>query len=162
MGSQIVHDGDRPLLVRRRKLRKEAHSVTKRLKVILSGRPLWMLTAIGAAFVGGILTPVSVPIRGPLVDINDTILIAILVALGGFVAQLYLRMGKLESDLAKFREENDGLRADLTAAVSFIDRLGLWIAAGMPPTKMPRPAKRLEDHIDAELWVDDPAVGGTD
>ena len=35
-----------------------------------------------------------------------------LVALGGFVAQLYLRMGKLEADVARFRE-SDGVRSRL-------------------------------------------------
>lgn len=135
-----------------------------KLTLILKARPMWALVvAVCVALGVGLLIPTSANFRGPLVDINDGLMVAILIALGGFVAQLYLRMGKLEADVAKFRDENDGLRADLTAAASFIDRLGLWIAAGMPPGRTPKPAKRLEEHIDAELWTDEStAVGGTE
>lgn len=100
----------------------------------------------------GLLIPLPEGVRGPLVTIDNTILIAVLVALGGFVAQLYTRMNKLEADVNRFRDENDGLRADLTAATSFIDRLGIWLLAGSPPDKTPKPAERLREHIDAELW----------
>lgn len=135
-----------------------------KLKVILQGRPIWLfIVGVAVALSVGLMIPTSSGFRGPLVDINDGLMAAVLIALGGFVAQLYLRMGKLEADVARFRDENDGLRADLTAAASFIDRLGLWIAAGMPPGRTPKPAKRLEEHIDAELWTDEStAVGGTE
>ena len=136
--------------------------MSKKLKVLLTVRPVWLLlVAACVAFLIGVVTPVSAPVRGPLVDINDTILIAVLVTLGGFVAQLYLRMGKLEADLEKFRDDNNDLRSDLSAAASFINRIGWWVAKGCKGP-MPRPAKRLDEHIDAGLWSDDAAVGGTD
>ena len=133
------------------------------LKVLMKVRPIWVLLAmVTGAFIIGLFIPTTAQFRGPLVDINDTILVAVLVALGGFVAQLYLRLGKLENDLSAFRAKNEDLHNDLAAAASFINRVGLWVTAGMPPAKRPRPPKQLAEHIDAELWADDPAVGGTD
>ena len=125
----------------------------KTFKVSFKGRPVWLTAiAVAAALVIGILIPMPENARGPLVTVDNTILIAVLVALGGFVAQLYARMNKLEADVFRFRAENDGLRADLTAATTFIDRLGIWLLAGSPPDKTPAPAERLREHIDAELW----------
>ena len=148
--------------------------MAKKLKVLLTVRPLWLLMAAAVvAFIVGMLTPVTAPFRGPIVDINDTILIAVLIALGAFVAQLYVdrgqmmaRIGKLETDLQGFRDENTNLRDDLAAAASFINRIGWWVTQGMPPTKRPRPPQQLAEHIDAELWASGEAigdaVGGTD
>ena len=134
-----------------------------RIKVLLTVRPLWLLVlVIVVAFVGGIVTPVSVPIRGPIIDINDTIMIAILMAFGGIILNLYNRIGKLEADLKSFRDENVTLRDDLAAAASFINRIGWWVTQGMPPNKRPRPPQQLAEHIDAELWMNDEAIGGTD
>jgi len=141
-----------------------------KIKLLLTVRPIWLLgVVILVAFAGGILTPVAAPVRGPIVDINDTILIAVLIALGAFVAQLYVdrgqmmsRIGKLESDLQGFRDENTNLRDDLAAAASFINRIGWWVTQGMPPNKRPRPPQQLAEHIDAELWMNDEAIGGTD
>lgn len=114
---------------------------------------MWLLAiAVVTSLVIGLLIPLPEGVRGPLVTVDNTILIAVLVALGGFVAQLYTRMNKLEADVSRFRAENDGLRADLTAATTFIDRLGIWLLAGSPPDKTPKPAERLREHIDAELW----------
>lgn len=136
--------------------------MSNKIKVILAVRPLWLLVgAVAVAFAAGIIMPMAPGVRGPLVDINDGILIAILVSLGGFVAQLYLRMGKLETDLRSFREDNDGLRADLTDAASFINRVGLWVAKGSKGP-IPQPSERLSKHVDAELWAEEPvAIGGT-
>ena len=125
----------------------------KTLKVSVKGRPVWLTAlAVVAALVTGILIPMPGNARGPLVTVDNTILIAVLVTLGGFVAQLYARMNKLEADVSRFRAENDGLRSDLTAATTFIDRLGIWLLAGSPPDKTPKPAERLREHIDANLW----------
>ena len=148
--------------------------MTQRIKVLLAVRPVWLLAlVIIVAFVAGILTPVTANFRGPIVDINDAILIAVLIALGAFVAQLYVdrgqlyaRIGKLEADLKGFRDENSSLRDDLAAAASFINRIGWWVTQGMPPSKRPRPPQQLAEHIDAELWASGEAVGdavgGTD
>lgn len=136
-------------------------------KVILAARPVWVLVLVAVVMAAvfwtiGLMTPTTPGFRGPLVDINDGIMIAILVALGGFVLNLYNRIGKLETDLQTFRSENDTLRTDLRAATTFIDRVGLWMVAGMPASKRPRQPKQLAEYIDPELWGEDIAVGGTD
>ena len=107
--------------------------------------------ALVIVFAAGLLTPTPPGFRGPLVDLNDTLLIAVLVALGGFVAQLYLRMGKLETDVKALQEGKAEALDKLTAAASFINRVGLWIAAGCRDA-MPEPPNQILPHIDGKLW----------
>lgn len=149
-----------------------------KLKLILTVRPIWLLLVVAAlALIIGLLIPVTPDFRGPIVDINDTIMIAILVALGGFIANLYLqrgqdlaRIGKLEDnlkaaqqDFQASRDQNDTLRSDLAAAASFINRVGYWITQGMPASKRPRPPKQLDEHgVDMDPWDDEMPIGGTD
>ncbi len=136
-----------------------------KLKLILTTRPLWVLPAvIIIALAVGLTTGVQIPlppnIRGPLVDINDGILIAFIVALGGILAQLYSRVGKLEERITAVEAAKDAALDKLTAAASFINRIGLWLAKDRAGD-MPQPPDQILPHIDAELWNDD-AVGGTD
>lgn len=136
-------------------------SLKARVRHIRKTRPYWVLgVGMILMLVLGVLIPLPPYFRGPLVDINDGILIAVLVAISAFVAQLYvdrgqllLRMGKLEDSVTDFREENDDLRSDLRAATSFIDSVGLWIVGGMHPSLRPSPPKRLENQINSTLWA---------
>ncbi len=144
-----------------------------KIKVILQGRPVWVLFLVAAAFlVAGLLIPTAPGFRGPLFTVENAILGAVILALGGFIAnlyadrgQLYSRLGKLEADLEDLRQKNESQRGDLTAAASFINRLGLWlrkqIVDGLLPSDLPQPPEQLLKHgVDDELWSD--AVGGTD
>ncbi len=120
----------------------------------------WMMPILAAAiaFPIGVLAPI--PGKQPFVDVNDAILIAVLVAVGGFLAQLYLRMGKLEDKVAQLEAARSEALDKLGAAASFINRIGLWLAKGAVGP-MPQPPAQIRDHIDAELWESD-APGGTD
>ena len=140
-----------------------------KLKLTLQGRPLWLLFVVAAAaLVAGLLIPTTPGFRGPLFTIENDLLGAVILALGGFIAnlyadrgQLYSRLGKLETDLEKLRERNEAQRGDLAAATTFINRVGLWLAGGMKGP-LPQPPEQLLKHgVDDELW-DDPALGGTD
>lgn len=143
-----------------------------KLKLILQGRPLWVLLVVGAAMlIVGLLIPTTPGFRGPLFTVENAILGAVILALGGFIAnlyadrgQLYSRLGKLETDIEDLRRQNETQRGDLTAAASFINRLGLWlrkqIVDGILPADLPQPPEQLLKHgVDDELWD---AVGGTD
>ena len=111
--------------------------------------------------IGGSVVGIATAIPGkPLVDINDGILIAILVALGGFLAQLYLRLGKLEDRIGTLETAKSEALDKLAAAASFINRVGFWVARGCVGP-MPQPPEQIRAHIDAELWESD-APGGTD
>lgn len=146
----------------------------KRLKVLLTVRPAWLLVvAVAIAFAGGLLIPTAPTVRGPLLSVENSVLIAALVGLGVLVGNLYMqrgqdlaRIGKLEDDLKaaqkdlhSFRDENSTLRDALNAAASFINRVGLRLMSGRGP--WPQPPEQIASHIDAELWDDIPA-GGTD
>lgn len=144
-----------------------------KIKVILQGRPPWVLFLVAAVFlVAGLLIPTTPGFRGPLFTVENAILGAVILALGGFIAnlyadrgQLYSRLGKLETDIEDLRRQNETQRGDLTAAASFINRLGLWlrkqIVDGILPADLPQPPEQLLKHgVDDELWSD--AVGGTD
>ena len=143
--------------------------MTKRIKVLLTVRPVWLLVAAATlAFAVGIFIPTSPTFRGPLFSIENTILIAATVVLGALIAQLYVdrgqmltRIGKLEDDLRTVRSDNDESRADLTDAASFINRVGLWISKGCKGP-VPQPSERLAKHVDTELWAEEVPVGGTD
>ena len=145
-----------------------------KFKVIVQGRPVWLLiAAVLAALLVGLLIPTSPTFRGPLVSVENSVLIAALVGLGVLVGNLYMqrgqdlaRIGKLEDDLKSaqkdlhsFRDENSTLRDTLNAAASFINRVGLRLMQGRGP--WPQPPEQIASHIDAELWDDIPA-GGTD
>lgn len=142
-----------------------------KLKLILHGRPLWVLFVVAAlALAVGLLIPTTPGFRGPLFTVENAILGAVILALGGFIAnlyadrgQLYTRLGKLEADLEKLREQNETQRGDLIAAASFINHLGLWlrkqIMDGILPADLPQPPEQLLPHgVDGELY----AIGGTD
>ncbi len=136
-----------------------------KIKLILTARPLWVLPVLViVALIAGIAAGVQIPlppnIRGPLVDINDGILIAFIVALGGILAQLYSRVGKLEERIGAVEAAKDEALDKLTAAASFINRIGLWLAKDQRG-EMPQPPEQILPHLDAELWPQD-AVGGTD
>lgn len=131
------------------------------LKLILKGRPIWLLVvAVVVTLVVGLLIPVAPGVRGPLVDINDGILLAILAGMGLFVGNLYQRLGKLEDRLGTLEVAKDAALDKLTAAASFINRIGLWLTAGQQGP-MPQPPDQILPHIDAELWEQD-NPGGTD
>lgn len=144
-----------------------------KIKLILKARPLWILVLVATlSVIVGLLIPTAPGVRGPLFTVENAILGIVIVALGGFIANLYLdrsqlytRLGKLEDDVRTLREANEQQRGDLTAAASFINRLGLairkWIDSGMPPRDLPKPPDQLLKHgVDDELWSD--AIGGTD
>ena len=104
-----------------------------------------MLLVVGAALIVGLLIPTTPGFRGRCSpwrtrsSAGDP-------RPGGFIAnlyadrgQLYSRLGKLETDIEDLRRQNETQRGDLTAAASFINRLGLGCAsrswtASCPPT----------------------------
>ena len=60
-----------------------------KLKLILQGRPLWLLFVVGAAMlIVGLLIPTTPGFRGPLFTVENAILGAVILALGGFIEQL--------------------------------------------------------------------------
>lgn len=145
-----------------------------KIVLVFKARPLWLLiVAASLALIVGLLIPTAPGFRGPIVDINDGILVAVITALGLFVtglslfvAQLWQRLGKIENDLKEYRKETEAQQGDLAAAASFINRIGLawrqWIVTGRVPAEMPQPPAQLAKHgVDAELWEQD-APGGTD
>lgn len=132
-----------------------------KLKVIVQGRPVWLLiAAVLAALLAGLMIPTAAPIRGPLVDINDGLLIAVLGGLGLFVGHLYTRLSKLEDRITAMEAAKDAALDKLTAAASFINRIGLYIAGGMRGP-LPEPPEQILPHIDAGFWEQD-SPGGTD
>jgi len=154
------------------------------IKLILKTRPIWlMVAAVVVALIIGLIVPTGPTFRGPIVDVNDGTMLTIfgisVTAFGLVLAQMYVdrgqmltRIGKLEDDLQELRsvidtergEKRDAL-ADLSAAASFINRIGLawrqWIVTGVIPKELPQPPEQLTKHgVDVELW--DAPVGGTD
>jgi len=119
-----------------------------------------MTVILAALLAFGIGTAAPIPGKQALVDINDGILIAVLVAMGGFLAQLNQRQGKLEDRLTQLEAARSEALDKLGAAASFINRIGLWVARGCVGP-MPQPPDQIRAHIDAELWESD-APGGTD
>lgn len=145
-----------------------------KLKLTLRARPIWLYwLSVGAALIAGLLWPTSPGVRGPLLTVENTVLGVVIMALGGVVMNLWGRIGKLEdavrsaqedlrtaqADLQTFREENSTLRDTLSAAASFINRVGLRLISGRGP--WPQPPTQIAEHIDAELWDDIP-TGGTE
>lgn len=146
-----------------------------KIKLILKTRPLWILLVVGVfCLIAGLLIPTAPGFRGPLFTVENVILGVVIAALGVFIAnlyadrnQLYQRLGKLEDDVRTLRDANESQRGDLTAAASFINRIGLfarqWLTDGVPPARWPQPPKQLLEHgVDGELWDMDDAPGGTD
>lgn len=139
-----------------------------KFKLVLQTRPIWLLiAAVAIALIVGLMIPTTADFRGPLVDINDGVLIAVITGLGVFVtglglfvAQLYQRLGRLEDRIGTIETAKDAALDKLTAAASFINRIGLWLAAGQRGP-MPQPPDQILPHIDAELWGDE-AIGGSD
>lgn len=142
-----------------------------KIKVLLTVRPVWMLVvavlvAVVIGYLSGLLTPIPSSSRVPLLDINDAILLGVLAALGIFVGHLYSRLGKvedrnlaLETRIATLEQARGEAIDKLSAAASFINRVGLWVRGGMRGP-MPEPPDQILPHIDAELW--ETPVGGTD
>lgn len=150
-----------------------------KIKVLLTVRPVWMLVvavlvAVVIGYLSGLLTPIPSSSRVPLLDINDAILLGVLAALGIFVGHLYTRLGKVEDrnlalearlDAAATRIDaveaaKDAAVDKLTAAASFINRIGLWLTDGQRGP-LPKPPNQILPHIDGALWIDD-SPGGTD
>lgn len=144
-----------------------------KLKATISARPVWLLVvavvvAVTLGFLSGLLTPTPSSSRVPILDINDGILLGVLAGMGLFVGHLYTRLGKIEdrnlaletriTDLENARGEAID---KLSSAASFINRVGLWLRGGQRGP-MPEPPEQILPHIDAGLWSDDAAVGGTD
>lgn len=70
------------------------------------------LTTLGGLTLYGIGVATPMPYgRTPLLDVSDAIMLAVLVALGGFVAQLYSRIGTVEAKLTKAEDYNRSLWA---------------------------------------------------
>lgn len=134
-----------------------------KLKALVTVRPVWLLavavvvTAL-LGYLSGLLTPIQPEMRAPLLDINDGILLAVLGGMGLFVGHLYSRLSKVEDRVSAMEAAKDAAMAKLTAAASFINRLGLWLASGQRGP-MPQPPEQILPHIDAELW--DPGDSGT-
>ena len=135
-----------------------------KFRALVEVRPLWLLVAAVImtgllGYLSGLLTPIGPQQRAPLLDINDGILLGVLAGLGLFVGHLYSRLGKVEDKVEALATAKDAALDKLTAAASFINRVGLWMAGGQKGP-MPQPPDQILPHIDAELW--DPPVGGTD
>ena len=67
---------------------------------------------------------------------------------------LMARVESLEDGQRELRENIAARDKIIRAAVTFIDRVGVWVAGGMRGRK-PRPGEILSEHIDVELWSDD-------
>ena len=86
-------------------------------------------------------------------------IIAVLgVALGGWLTwvaaganRLQARVESLESRMDAMVNEKTNLLRDLSAATSFINRIGLWLL-DEKRTPAPSPPERIHGHIDTELW----------
>lgn len=127
-----------------------------KLKALVKVRPLWLLvvaviTTALLGYLSGLLTPIQPEYRSPLLDINDGILLGVLGGLGIFVGHLYARLGKVEDKVEAMSAAKDAALDKLTAAASFINRVGLWMVGGQKGP-MPQPPDQILPHIDAELW----------
>lgn len=136
-----------------------------KLKVLLTVRPVWMLVvavlvAVVIGFLSGLLTPIPSSSRVPILDINDGILLGVLAGLGIFVGHLYSRLAKLEDRIEAVEAAKDAAVDKLSAAASFINRIGLWLTDGQRGP-LPKPPNQILPHIDGALWIDD-SPGGTD
>ena len=105
---------------------------------------------------------------------DPPVLAAIIAALGvGFGAwltwlasgarDLRVRIDTLEGRIDKVEAEKDRLAADrnellvlVSAMASFINRVGLWIEAGMDKRRKPKPPVQVVPHIDTEPWMPEP------
>ena len=96
----------------------------------------------------------------PLIDLDTGVSLGILVAFGALIAQLWLRVSKLEDKVSTLEAEKSAALDKLTAAASFINRVGLYIAGGMRGP-LPEPPEQILPHIDAGFWEQD-SPGGTD
>lgn len=127
-----------------------------KFRALVKVRPLWLLVVAVAVtgllgYLSGLLTPIGPDKRAPLLDINDGILLGVLGGLGLFVGHLYSRLGKVEDKVEALAAAKDAALDKLTAAASFINRVGLWMAGGQKGP-MPQPPDQILPHIDAELW----------
>ena len=69
--------------------------------------------------------------------------------------QLQDRIDAQDKRIDALEARLDGAQRVVRAAANFIDRVGLWLAAGRrgaPPT----PPEALHDHVDTTLWADVP------
>ena len=72
------------------------------------------------------------------------------------VARLNARIETLEGRMAKVEDERNDLLTLVSVMASFINRVGLWIEAGMDKKRKPRPPTQVQPHIDPEPWMPDP------
>lgn len=130
--------------------------MTAKFRAIVKVRPLWLLVVAVVAtglvgYLSGLLTPLAPDKRAPLLDINDGILLGVLGGMGLFVGHLYTRLSKVEERVTAMEDAKDAAMVKLTAAASFINRVGLWLAGGQRGP-LPEPPEQILPHIDAELW----------
>ena len=67
---------------------------------------------------------------------------------------LLARVESLEDGQDELREEVAERDNIIRAAVTFIDRVGIWFAGGMRGRK-PKPGEILAERIDVHLWSDE-------
>lgn len=96
---------------------------------------------------------------------DPSLAVALITLIGGLLGgwMLYLASGSrdlrariesLESRMTTLEAEKNRLSTLVSAAASFINRVGQWISCGQSGP-MPTPPPQLHDHIDTELWRDD-------
>lgn len=102
------------------------------------------------------LFPLEIPWPDP------PIITAIIAAVGlGFGAwltwvaagasRLQARVESLETRMKSLEDEKTDLLRNLSAATSFINRIGLWLL-NKKETPAPVPPEQIHAHIDTELW----------
>ena len=69
------------------------------------------------------------------------------------IEALEARTDALEVEKDKLRDERNDLLTLVSAMASFINRIGLWVEAGMDRRKKPKPDSKVAPHIDVEPWM---------
>lgn len=91
------------------------------------------------------------PVTTAIIGGAAALLAAWLTWVASGAGRLQARVDKLETRVQTLEDEKTALARQLTAAASFINRVGLWIAGGHRG-RMPQPPEQILPHIDAELW----------
>ncbi len=110
-----------------------------------------VLGMILIAFALGIWAPI--PGRVPLLAIDNAVLVAVLLGFGGLLANLQLRLSKLEDTVSKLTEDRDEAYTKVRVFGAFVDAVGLWLLGGQKTTT-PQPPEQIQPHINSELWPD--------
>lgn len=89
----------------------------------------------------------------PAIIAGGAVIMAAAIALGGsMLGHLYARVSRLEDGLHAVEADNRKLHGLFQLAVSFINRVGLWVSTGGDPDRRPEPPDQLREHIDAGPW----------